>query len=688
MRQFTIYRITMKHPSQETIRRAESLRKTINHHRYLYHVLDKEEISASALDSLKRELSAIEAEYPSLITPDSPSQRVGGAVLPMFSKVEHSVRQWSFNDIFDEGEIRDFDERVRKNLEKENGRATPISYVCELKIDGFKIVLTYEKGVLKTAATRGDGAVGEDVTANVRTIESIPLRLEHDIDMIAEGELWMSKSSFEELNKNRTKEGLPLFANPRNAAAGSIRQLDPSVAASRKLDSFVYDIARASVLVPDTQAGELSMLRELGFKVNPYFTLCKTIDEVIAFWQTWEKKKNSTDYWIDGVVVKVNERSAQDALGYTGKAPRYAIAIKFTAEEATTVVEDIIIQVGRTGVLTPVAVLRPVSVAGSVVSRATLHNEDEIVRLDARAGDTVVIRKAGDIIPEVIAVVKEMRRGVEKVFHMPTRCPVCSAPVEKRTVGEKGVLSAATYCTNRDCFAQKLENIIHFASKKSANIVGMGDKIVEIFMNKGLVADIADIFTLKESDIASLSGFGEKSAQKLLASVKKASQGIPLSRFIFGLGIHHVGEETARLLASHFETLSRISTAGRDEFEGIAGIGGVVAQSLSEWFADARNKKLLAKFLKVAKVLDEKRGTGSVGAFAGKTFVLTGTLPSLSRDTAGEIVRAEGGKVASSVSSHTDFVLAGADPGSKLASAQKFGVPVISEQEFLKMAGR
>ena len=401
----------------EVKKRIEKLKTVINHHRYLYHVLDKEEISDAALDSLKHELYELEQKFPEFITPDSPTQRVGGKPLDKFKKINHKILQWSFNDAFSEDEMYDFDKRVKRMLERELGKTIDkVEYTCELKIDGFKIILTYEKGVLLTAATRGDGKTGEDVTENVKTIESIPLHLERDIDCVAEGEIWMGKNEFEKLNKKRKKNNEPLFANPRNVAAGSIRQLDPKIASSRKLDSFIYDLSSANFDLPKTQLDELNLLKTLGFKVNTHFKLCKNMGEVIQFWKSWEKRKDKMGYLIDGLVIKINEIKLQEKLGYTGKAPRFAIAFKFPAEQATTEILDIDIQVGRTGALTPVAHLKPTLIAGSVVSRATLHNEEEIKRLDVKIGDTVIIQKAGDVIPDIISVVKRFTdRKREKI---------------------------------------------------------------------------------------------------------------------------------------------------------------------------------------------------------------------------------------------------------------------------------
>ena len=664
---------------EQAQKRIEKLRKVIRHHRYLYHVLDKQEISDTALDSLKRELGELEEKYPLFVTPDSPTQRVGGRPLPKFEKIKHKVLQWSFNDAFTEDEIRDFDKRVKKNL----GKST--TYTCEPKIDGFKIILTYKKGVLQTAATRGDGKVGEDVTQNVKTIESIPLRLRETVDIIAEGEIWMSKKEFERMNKEQKKKGLPLYANPRNVAAGTIRQLDPTIVASRKLDSFIYDLSFANFPLPQTQFEELGRLMDLGFKVNKHFKLCRTIDDVIDYWRQWEKKAKNESYLIDGVVVKVNEREHQERLGYTGKAPRFAIAFKFPAEEVTTVVEGVTIQVGRTGALTPVAHLTPVVVAGSTVSRATLHNFDEIERLGVRIGDTVIIRKAGDIIPEVMEVLKDLRTGREKKITVPKRCPVCGGPVSKEPILGRGGESAALFCANKNCFAVELEKLIHFVSKKGMNIDGMGKKIVEHLMNEGLISEFADIYELEVGDLEPLERFAEKSAQNLVEAIEK-SKTVSLAKFLFALGIRHVGEETAVLLAEEFGSIDALEKIKPEELEAMEGIGGVVAESLHGWFQDKQNQKILNNLLKYVKIIYPKKKSAKKQKLSGKSFVITGTLESMSRDEAKVRIKELGGKVSSSVSGATDFLVAGVDPGSnKVTAAKKFSTKTLNEKEFLKL---
>lgn len=661
-----------------TRERYEKLKTSINRYRYLYHVKDVEEISQAALDSLKHELVLLEEEYPELITPDSPSQRVAGKPLPEFTKVRHEIPQWSFNDAFSPEEMREFNTRVRKMLS-----GSKPSYVCELKIDGLKVVLTYKKGMLVTAATRGDGVVGEDVTHNVRTIEPVPLTLERPVDCIVEGEVWMSEKSLEKLNRERAKEGEPLFANPRNAAAGSIRQLDPQIAAKRGLDIYIYDVAQTSEKMPQTQELELQYLADLGFKVNKHYKKLPDIEAVIAHWEEWKRRdRKALGYWIDGLVVKVNEHSLQERLGFTGKGPRFAIAFKFPAEQVTTVVEDIAFQVGRTGVVTPVAHLRHVPVAGTVVSRATLHNEDEIRRLDIRIGDTVVLEKAGDVIPHIVKVLPEFRTGKEKKFKWPTHIPECggSGRIE-RIPG-----AAAWRCVEKNSFSQIARRFEHFVSRRAMDIDGLGEKIVELFLNEGIVSDFADIFTLEQGDLESLPGFGELSAKNLIEAIDAARE-VPLGRLLTGLGIPHVGEETAHVLAQEFKSIDELAKAGAEELLSINGIGDVVADAIVSWFTDTENKHLLSKLKKQLTIRAERKPKAKNSPFAGKVVVLTGSLSSMTRDEAKDKLRALGANVAGSVSKKTDYVVAGEEAGSKLDRAEALGVRVLREDEFRDMLG-
>ena len=649
----------MKIP-KEILERVNKLRETIKRHSHLYHTLDKPEIEDSAYDALVRELEDLESQYPALNTPDSPTQQVGDVVLKEFSKVEHKVSQWSFNDAFDEDDIRAFDERIRRLLDGEKPE-----YLVELKIDGLKVVLTYEKGVLKTAATRGDGRVGEDVTGNVRTIRSIPHNLKQQVSIIIEGEIWMAKTVFDKLNQERKKKGEDLFANPRNIAAGSIRQLDPSITRSRRLDSFIYDIADLqlghAVSKLNTQEEELNFLKELGFQINPHYKKFDNIEGVVKHWEFWNKKKNKEDYLLDGLVVKVNDVEQQKKLGYTGKSPRFGIAFKFSAEQVTTLVEDITLQLGRTGVLTPVAKLRPVLVAGSTVSRATLLNEDEIKRKDIRIGDTVVIQKAGDVIPEVVRVVEEMRTGKEKIFKFPEH------PV-------------------RDAYVQQKRKLEYFVSRNVFNIDGLGKNIIQQLMDANLIYNFDDLFTIKKGDLETLERFGEKSIDNLLKAIEKARD-VTLARFIASLSIPQVGEETARDLAEYFGTPKRFAEATFEQLTAINGVGDVVAQAILDWFSPPaggkENKKLYDRLLKYVRVQSPKRP--SFGKLNGKSFVLTGSLESISRDEAKEKIRALGGDTPNSVSKNTDYVIAGSDPGDKYEKARELGVKILNEREFLDM---
>ena len=651
--------------------RYEKLKKAIDHYRREYHVYDREDIPESARDSLMHELTELESRYPELVTPESPSQRVAGAPLSQFQKIRHSVPQWSFNDAFTPEELRAFDERVKRFLRATYPGASP-SYVCELKIDGLKIVFTYEKGILKTAATRGDGEVGEDVTQNIRTIESVPLSLSRPIDIVVEGEVWMSSKNLERLNALRQSQGEPPFANPRNVAAGSIRQLDPQIAASRKLDVFIYDVAKTSEAFPPTQSEELEYLRELGFKVNPHHKLADSIEGAIEFWDHWKQKGRHQEYWIDGIVVKVNERRFEEALGYTGKAPRFAIAFKFPAEEVTTVLEDIALQVGRTGVITPVAHLRAVSVAGSTVSRATLHNEDEIARLDVRIGDTVILRKAGDVIPEIVSVVKELRPKHSKPFAWPKKVAACGGDGSiERVPG-----SAAWRCVDRSSAARFKRALAYFISKKALDVDGVGEK----------VAELDDLFTLEVGDLLALPGFAELSAKNAIDAIRKAASSVPLSRLITGLSIDHVGEETARDLAKHFGTIEKLRAASEEEFLKIDGIGEVVAHSLAVWFSEKNNSALLDRLLSHLTIAPAPRqARGEKLPLSGKSFVFTGGLETMSRDEAQAKVRSLGGTVAGSVSKKTSYVVAGSDAGMKLDTARNLNVAILDEQAFIRL---
>lgn len=669
-----------KKESKEAAERIEKLRKEIRHHRHLYHNLDKPEISDEAYDSLFRELIELEEEYPSLKSPTSPTQRIGGEPIDKFEEVRHEVRQYSFDNAFNLEDLQNWEEKIVRILKKQGVEKTP-SYCAELKIDGLKVILTYKNGQLLQGATRGDGEVGENVTENIKTISTIPLVLKKKVDMIAVGEAWLSEKGFERINKDRKKEDQEPFANPRNAAAGSLRQLDPKVAAERKLDSFVYDIDKIESPeggVPKTQTDELSLLEELGFKVNKNYQLCKNLDEVHKFYKSWEKKKEKVSYEVDGVVVKVNSLELQESLGHTAKSPRFGIAYKFPAEQVTTKIEEIAFQVGRTGVVTPVAHLKPVEVAGATVSRATLHNEDFIKELDIREGDTVVIQRAGDVIPEVVEVLKDLRTGKEKKFSFPNKIDACGGDgTIERIPGQ-----AAHRCKHRGGFIEQVRKFEHFVSKKAFDIEGLGSKQVKLFLEKNLVTDFADIFTLEKGDLLSLPRFAEKSVTNLLESIDDARR-VPFNRFLVGLSIDQVGEETAIDLAKYFEDIESLAKASKDELQNVSEVGEVVAESVYGWFRDQKNKRVLRKLLEEIQIEEIKSGTG--GKLAGKTFVLTGSLDSLTRDESKERIRSLGGDVSSSVSKKTDYVVAGSDPGSKYKEAEKLEVKILDEGSFLRM---
>jgi DNA ligase (NAD+) len=658
--------------------------KAIEHHQYLYHVLDQPEITDEAYDSLLRELLEIEEKYPELISPLSPSQRVGGAVLKEFKKVKHEIRQWSFDDCFDFAELKKWDEKVRRMISKEPAlKGEKIDYCLELKIDGLKVILTYKNGEFVEGATRGDGEVGENVTENLKTIKSIPFFLQEKVDVIVVGEAWMNKKELEKINKERQKNGEQVFANTRNAGAGSIRQLDPKVTAKRKLDTFIYDIDKIEGIdKPKTQGEELELLKKLGFKTNAYYKIVNSVEDIEKYYTEWSKKKDKMEYGIDGMVIKINSRKIQDVLGYTGKTPRWGIAYKFPAEQVTTVVEDIVLQVGRTGVLTPVAHLTPVRVAGSVVSRATLHNEDEIKRLDVRVGDTVVLQKAGDVIPDIVQVLKDLRTGKEKEYKFPEFVADCGGEGKiERVPGQ-----VAWRCVSKDSFAQKRRKFYHFVSKKAFDMDGCGPKIIDVLLDNNLIATFDDLFTIKKGDLLALPRFAEKSADNLLAAVEKAKK-ITLPKFLVSLSISQVGEETAIDLAKHFGGIEKLQNASFEELQNLDGVGPVVAQALVEWFADKNNNKLLNNLLQQIKLSDfhHSESLARTGKLSGKSFVITGTLSGMSRDEAKEKIRALGGEVSESVSAKTTYVIAGENAGSKLERAQKLGVRVLDEKDFLSL---
>jgi DNA ligase (NAD+) len=667
---------------QQDAARIEKLRELINDYRYHYHVLDESIMSEAAADSLKHELSQLEETYPELVTSDSPTQRVAGAPLAGFKQREHSTRMLSLNDVFDEIEIEAWRDRITKLLPD----AVKIEYFADVKMDGLACALVYEDGVLQQGITRGDGFVGEDVTANIRTIDSVPLSLRQDKKYTAflkgrtevRGEIVMYKEDFARLNDQRAKEGKPLFANPRNTAAGTIRQLDPQLVTGRPLHFRAYDLLRQREADVPTYAYAYEALRGLGFLANPDAEVFDSTGKVMRFAADWETKRQKLPFNTDGLVVKVNDRALYRRLGVVGKAPRGAVAIKYAAEQATTKVKDIFISIGRTGAATPVAMLEAVVIAGSTVQMATLHNESEIARKDIRVGDTVIVHKAGDIIPEVVEPLVKLRTGSEKAFVMPTHCPECNTKLAKLKAED-----AAWRCPNESCPSRSWKRIEHYASKAALDIEGLGEKNVIALMNAGLVKDQADIYTLKAEDLLKLERFAEVSANKLVAAIQ-AKKRPPLARFVYGLGIRHIGTQTAIDLANHFRTMEALAEATIEELSSVEGIGEVVAESLVEWFSEPRNEQLLKKFKKHDVRPEPVKHIG--GKLSGKSFVVTGTLENMGREQAGDRIRALGGTFQSSVGKDTDYLVVGANVGaSKLVKAAKLGTKQLTEDEFLKL---
>ena len=650
--------------------RAVALRKEVTRLRALYHEKDQSEISDEALDSLKHELAEIEKKYPALVMADSPTQVVAGSVKQGFTKVPHEIRQWSFNDVFSDEEFVEFDARVRRFL----GSDTPVDYVVEEKIDGVKIVLTYVDGTLVTAATRGDGTVGEDVTDNVQTIAGVPHVLTEAVSLIVEGEVYLTVSELDRVNAERSKDGQEPYANPRNLVAGSLRQLDSSVTASRNLQAFIYDIARSDRM-PDTQEAETALLKRLGFPVNGEHRLCRTTDAVLAFWRAREKKRETLPYWIDGVVVKVNSRQYQERLGYTGKAPRYAVALKFPAEQVTTVLEDIVFQVGRTGVVTPVAQLHPVAVAGTTVSRATLHNEDQVTRLDVRIGDTVIVQKAGDIIPEVLSVVKNLRPKGAKKYVWPKQVAGCGGDGSiERVAG-----SAAWRCVERESDELRIRRFAYFVGKEALDVDGFGERTVRQLVEKGLVAGYADFFTLTLEDVLSLEGFKDKSAQNLIDAIA-ARREVPFTRLLVGLSIDGVGEEVAHMLSEHFSDFDALFSASVEDIQSIHGIGEVLAVSVVSWWRSAVNRRMFRDLMKHITVQPPVRAAGD-HPLSGKTVVVTGRIDGYGRDEIKRLLRACGARVSDSVSEKTDYVFSGEGSGSKARKAEDLKIPILRGSE-------
>ena len=682
----------------EAKERIDKLVAAVNRYRYAYHVLDRQDITDEALDSLKKELFDLENQYPGFIRPDSPTQRVGGKPLAKFEKCRHAKPMISFNDAFSPGDIKDWIARISKLLtEKE---LTQVDFYCEPKLDGLAVELEYDDGVLTVGATRGDGIIGENVTHNLKTIEAIPLRLRSPEQIIsdlkkaglkdmaaalaasgakkiiARGEVIITKSAFDEVNKKQQESGNPGFANPRNLAAGSIRQLDPAVAAARHLDSNCY--ALVSDLGQMTHSEEHVFLDAAGFKTNNRFSkYCRNIGEIFDFHEHWYKNRARLPYEIDGIVVTINNNAIFQKLGVVGKAPRGAIAYKFPLKQATTIVDDIQVQVGRTGALTPVAILAPVPVAGVMISRATLHNEDEIRRLGLKIGDTVVVGRAGDVIPDILKVLPELRTGLEREFVMPKTCPICGGQVLKKE-GE-----VVWRCANLDCFAIQERYIAHFVSRGAFDIVGLGPKIIEHLIDVGLIHDAADLFMLKVGDIEPLERFAEKSAANLVLALAE-KKNISLPRFIYALGIRNVGEETARALADKFASFEKIRKAALDELRLVEDIGPIVAESIHAWFGNPKNQKFLEKLFAQGVKIEPYKKPG-LSKLAGITFVLTGTLSGMSRELAKERIRDLGGSATESVSKNADYVVAGENAGSKEKKAKALGVKIIGEKEFLKM---
>ncbi|MBV6686083.1 NAD-dependent DNA ligase LigA [Rossellomorea marisflavi] len=665
---------------QSAEKRVQELHETLNQYNYEYHVLDKPSVPDSEYDQRLRELIELEDQFPDLKSPDSPTQRVGGAILDFFEKVEHRTPMLSLGNAFNEQDLRDFDRRVRQAV------GDDFSYVCELKIDGLAVSLRYEGGRFVQGATRGDGSIGEDITSNLKTIRSIPLKVKDTAAFEVRGEAFMPKRSFEALNAAKEERGEEPFANPRNAAAGSLRQLDPKIAASRNLDIFLYALAEIGDMGIESHSEGLDRLDELGFKTNPERKRCATIEEVLEYVEKWTQGRPDLSYDIDGIVIKVDALDQQSELGTTAKSPRWAIAFKFPAEEVVTILKDIELSVGRTGVVTPTAILEPVRVAGTTVQRASLHNEDLIREKDIKIGDHVVIKKAGDIIPEVVNVLEEKRTGEEQEFSMPTHCPECESELV-RLEGE-----VALRCINPKCPAQIREGLIHFVSRNAMNIDGLGEKVISQLFREQLIEDVADLYRLEREQLLALERMGEKSVDNLLAAIE-ASKKNSLEKLLFGLGIRHVGAKAAKTLSQEFGTMDKLSSASAEELTAVNEIGGKMAEAIVAYFENEEVQELLQE-LKDAGVNMEYKGPKPVAAsdvdsyFAGKTIVLTGKIEQLSRNEAKERIEALGGKVTGSVSKKTDLVIAGEEAGSKLTKANELEIEVWDEDKLLEELNR
>ena len=651
--------------------RIKKLRESVIRHQHLYHTLDEPEISDAAYDALVHELDDLERMFPDLATSDTPTQRVGGKTLQQFSKVEHVSRMYSLNDAFSPEDIEKWVARLA-NL----GIKEIPEFYCDLKMDGLAVELKYENGIFIQGSTRGDGLVGEDVTQNLKTIGDIPVKLKGVTKgtVYIRGEVYLTKREFEQINEKQAKKGGKIYANPRNTAAGSLRQLDPQITASRKLNFHAYELVDVQSEYK-TKSNKYQTLKKWGVPINPNGKVVHSVRGIQEFRDYWEQERENLKYELDGVVISINNTKLFEQVGIVGKAPRGSVAYKFAPKEAETVVENIVVNVGRTGVLTPLAMLRPVNIGGVTVSRATLHNLDEIKRLDVKIGDTVIVGRAGDVIPDVKKVILELRTGAEKYFRMPKNCPVCGEAIQK--IDGK----VAYRCVNQDCPAIKREALYHFVSRRAFDMDGIGPKMLDQLMDSGLIKDAADLFKLTKEDFLNLERFAEKSAENAVASIQGRKE-IQLSRFIYALGIPHVGEETAFTLAKRFRIFDAFADTSAAELQTVPDIGPVVSDSISSWFSHSYNKKLLEKFKKYLKILLEK---GESQKLAGKTFVLTGTMESLSRDEAKEKIRDLGGEVSASVSKNTDFLVAASEPGSKYDKAKKLGVKVLDESEFLKM---
>lgn len=655
---------------KEAEKRIKELREEIREHEYHYFVLDAPKISDAEFDKLMRELIDLEEEFPELVTEDSPTQRVGGEVLDEFEKVEHSTELLSLDNTFNAQELREFDSRIQKNIEGEE-----YLYVVEHKIDGLSAVMRYEGGTFRLGATRGNGEVGENITENMKTIRSLPLKIEDQSFLELRGEIYLSKSEFERINKARLENDEDPFANPRNAAAGSVRQLDTKVAAERRLSILVYDLISHAEKSFETHLEVFSYLEKLGFKVN-WHKKANDIEEVIEICQNWEDKREDLDFEIDGLVVKINNLAQRDKLGATARSPRWATAYKFPAQKKTTKIKDIEISVGRTGALTPTAVLEPVELAGSTVSRATLHNEDEIKRKDIRIGDTVLVQKAGDVIPEVIKVIKDERDGSEEEFEMPNHCPVCGSEVI-RPDGE-----AVTRCTNIRCPAQRREGILHFVSRDAMNIDGIGPALVDQLLDNNLIEDYADLYFLKQEHLVDLERMGEKSAQNVIEAIE-GSKDREFFRVIYALGIRHVGIGAARILVKHYNSIDELMEVDAEELEEIDEIGPVIAESIVGFFNEVHNRDLLSRLRQAGIRLEKEEEEKDF--LEGLKFVFTGSLDEFTRSEVKDMVEKAGGRAVSSVSSQTDYLVAGDNPGSKYDKAEELGIKILDEKAFKEL---